>query len=170
MKIKNKKTFFKPYKKINDNHVIIMWDYKPIMKTNAKGEEIETPLAFWEQYKFNHVPTLSEIKNVIIEYYNEKIKDEIINDFIWNDMKIWLTTENQLNYKVIYDLTKQTNGSNLPITLKFENNVQEPIFYTFNSIEELEDFYISSVNYIQKKLKDGWDIKNNLNWEIFSKN
>ena len=30
-------------------------------------------------------------------------------------MNIWLSSENQFNYKVAYDLALQTNGANLPI-------------------------------------------------------
>ena len=38
---------------------------------------------------------------------------------IWNNKRIWLSSENQFNYKVAYDLALQTNGANLPIIFKF---------------------------------------------------
>lgn len=166
MEVKNKKKYFKPYNKVNDKHVTIMWDYKPIFKANAKGEEIETPLATWQEHTFNHIPTLSEIKNVIIDFYNIEIDKKIVSGLTWNDMQIWLSTENQFNYKAAYDLAVQTNGLNLPVTFKFGNN-EMPIYYEFSTIEELSNFYITSLTYIQNTLKEGWIKKDTINWEIY---
>lgn len=166
MEVKNKKKYFKPYNKVNDKRVTIMWDYKPIFKVNAKGEEIETPLATWQEHTFDHIPTLSEIKNVIIDFYNIEIDKKIVSGLTWNDMQIWLSTENQFNYKAAYDLAVQTNGLNLPVTFKFGNN-ETPIYYEFSTIEELSNFYITSLTYIQNMLKEGWIKKDNINWEIY---
>lgn len=166
MEVKKIKTDFKPYKVINNNYVTIMWDYKPIFKKNAKGVEIETPLAIWQEYTFKKIPTLSEIKTLILNYYNQKIDKEIISGMKWNNMEIWLSTENQFNYKVAYDLAIQTNGENLPIIFKF-GNTENPIYYEFKNIEELKDFYISSVSYIQNVLQKGWKKKDNINWDLY---
>lgn len=166
MEVKNKKKYFKPYNKVNDKHVTIMWDYKPIFKANAKGEEIETPLATWQEHTFDHIPTLSEIKNVIIDFYNIEIDKKIVSGLTWNDMQIWLSTENQFNYKAAYDLAVQTNGLNLPVTFKFGTN-ETPIYYEFSTIEELSNFYITSLTYVQNMLKEGWIKKDTINWEIY---
>ena len=166
MEVKNKKKYFKPYNKVDNKHVTIMWDYKPILKVNAKGEEVESPLATWQEYTFNHIPTLSEIKNIITDYYNKLIDKNILSGFIWNDMNVWLTTENQFNYKVAYDLAVQTNGKSLPVTFKFGNN-EKVIYHEFETIEELTDFYIKCVHYVQTTLMDGWKEKDKINWEDY---
>lgn len=166
MLVKNKKKYFKPYNKVNDKYVTIMWDYKPLTKVNAKGVEIETPLATWQEYTFSYIPSLLEIKEIITEYYNQKINEEILNGFVWNNMKIWLTSENQFNYKAAYDLAFQTNGQTLPITFKFGDN-ETPIYYEFKTLEELSNFYISSIKHIQNILKKGWQKKDNINWNVF---
>jgi hypothetical protein len=166
MEVTNKKKNFKPYNKVNDKHVTIMWDYKPIMKVNAKGEEIESPLATWQEYTFNHIPTLSEIKSVITDYYNKLIDETILTGFVWNDMNVWLSSENQFNYKVAYDLAVQTNGASLPITFKFENE-NGAAYYEFKNLEEMSDFYIKCVNYVQTVLMNGWKQKDGIKWEIF---
>lgn len=166
MEVTNKKKNFKPYNKVNDKHVTIMWDYKPIMKVNAKGEEIESPLATWQEYTFNHIPTLSEIKSVITDYYNKLIDETILTGFVWNDMNVWLSSENQFNYKVAYDLAVQTNGASLPITFKFENE-NGTAYYEFKNLEEMSDFYIKCVNYVQTVLMNGWKQKDGIKWEIF---
>ena len=166
MLVKNKKKYFKPYNKVNDKCVTIMWDFKPLTKVNAKGVEIETPLATWQEYTFSYIPSLSEIKEIITEYYNQKINEEILNGFVWNNIKIWLTSENQFNYKAAYDLAFQTNGQTLPITFKFGDN-ETPIYYEFKTLEELSNFYISSIKYIQNTLEKGWQKKDSIDWNIF---
>jgi hypothetical protein len=166
MEVKNKKKYFKPYNKVNDKHVTIMWDYKPIFKANAKGEEIESPLATWQEHTFNHIPTLSEIKEVITNYYNKLIDQSILSGLVWNGMKVWLSSENQFNYKVAYDLAVQTNGATLPIVFKFGDN-EETIYHEFKTIEELSNFYITSINYVQTVLQEGWKEKDKINWNIY---
>ena len=166
MEVKGRKKDFKTYQKINNEYVTIMWDYKPIIKTNAMGVEIETPLAIWQEHTFKKIPTLSEIKNVILSYYNQQIDNTILSGMTWNNMEIWLSTENQFNYKVAYDLAVQTNGSSLPILFKF-GTTENPVYYEFKTIDELTDFYLSSVAYIQQTLKDGWVLKDSINWKDF---
>lgn len=166
MEVKNKKKYFKPYNKVNDKHVTIMWDYKPIFKSNAKGEEIESPLATWQEHTFNHIPTLSEIKEVITSYYNKLIDQSILSGLVWNGMKVWLSSENQFNYKVAYDLAVQTNGATLPIVFKFGDD-EETVYYEFKTLEDLSNFYITSINYVQTVLKEGWNKKDEINWDIY---
>ena len=166
MEVKNKKKYFKPYNKVNDKHVTIMWDYKPIIKANAKGEQIESPLATWQEHTFNHIPTLSEIKAVITDYYNKLIDQSILSGLVWNGMKVWLSSENQFNYKVAYDLAVQTNGATLPIVFKFGDD-EETVYYEFKTIEELSNFYITSINYVQTVLQEGWNKKDKINWDIY---
>jgi hypothetical protein len=161
MQIKNRKTNFIPYKKYNDKHVVIMFDFKPVLK-----EGKETPLATWEEYRFNYVPTIDDIKKVVLNYYNKQIDNEITSGLVWNGMKIWLSSENQFNYKAAYDLAIQTNGSTLPIVFKFGDE-QNTVYHEFRDIEELTDFYMSSIKHIQNTLEKGWRMKDNIDWKIF---
>ena len=165
MEIKNRKSEFKPITKIG-NKCIIRWDFKPITKINNKGIEVETPLAVWQEETFNFIPNLDQIKEVILSYYNKQIDDKIIGGFVWKNMNIWLSSENQFNYKAMYDIAVQTNGKSLPIVLKF-GSLTEPIYYTFNDLEDLTDFYFSSLNHIQNCLKEGWEIKDNIDWKKY---
>ncbi len=166
MEVKKRKIEFKPYKKINNEYVTIMWDCKPITKVNAMGVEIETPLATWQEHTFDHIPTLSEIKNVIIDYYNKIIDNEILSGMIWNNKKIWLSSENQFNYKVAYDLALQTNGANLPIIFKFGDN-ETTTYHEFTDLNELTQFYMASVMHIQNTLQNGWILKDSIDWTIY---
>jgi hypothetical protein len=81
-------------------------------------------------------------------------------------MQVWLSSENQFNYKAAYDLAIQTNGANLPIKFKF-GSTEDPIYYTFESIGDLQDFYISAMNFINTTLNEGWNKKDSINWEDY---
>ena len=168
MEVKKRKKYFKPYNIINGKSVTIMWDYKPVFKTNLKGEEIETPFGIWQEHTFDFIPELSDIKKIVLDYYNKKIDERILSGLVWNGMKIWLSNENQFNYKAVYDLAFQTNGANLPVYFKFGDET-EPVYHEFKTLEEISDFYLASINYIQNILQKGWTEKENIDWNIFKK-
>lgn len=167
MEVRNKKTQYAPYKKIGDEQVVVMWDFKPITKTNAKGEVKNTPLAVWQEERFDHIPTLDEIKNVIKGYYNKITDQKILSGFVWNGMKIWLSTENQFNYKAAYDLAVQTNGANLPIVFKFGDD-NETVYHEFKDLNEMSEFYMASIAYIQNTLAEGWQKKDSIDWTFYT--
>ena len=73
-------------------------------------------------------------------------------------MPIWLSSENQFNYKAAYDLAVQTAGATLPVKFKFGTD-DVPCYHTFQTVEELTDFYIQSIRYIQEKLDECWTQK-----------
>lgn len=167
MTIKNRKNEFKPIKKVSDDNIIVMWDYKPILSKNSKGEEVETPLAIWQEARFTYTPTLEEVKNIIFEFYNQEINKKILSGFKWKGMSVWLSNENQLNYKTIYDIAIQTNGGNLPIVFKF-GETDSPQYYTFKTLEELSNFYLGTVKHIQMSLREGWQKKDSIKWEVYN--
>ena len=166
MTIKDKKGKYIPIKKINDKNVVIMWDYTPITATNAKGELVDTPLAMWQEHRFKHIPTIQEIKNTINDYYNNIVDKKILTEFVWKGMNVWLSTENQFNYKAAYDLAVQYNGATLPITFKFDNGI-DSVFYEFKTLEDITDFYLQAIKHIKQCLEYGWDKKNAINWEFY---
>jgi hypothetical protein len=81
-------------------------------------------------------------------------------------MSVWLSNENQFNYKAAYDLTLQSNGQTLPVLFKF-GTTDNPIYYTFNTIEELSNFYISAMKYISDTLAEGWRMKDSIDWSLY---
>ncbi|MBQ4589116.1 MAG: hypothetical protein IJA95_07500 [Bacteroidaceae bacterium] len=102
----------------------------------------------------------------MLGWYNEKIDKKILEGFVWNDMSVWLSTENQFNYKAAYDLAIQTGGMNLPIKFKF-GTTDEPVYHTFETLEELSDFYVKAMAYINTCLEEGWIEKDSINWEDY---
>ena len=70
----------------------ITWDYQ-------ETETAEGVQRSYMEETFDHLPALAEIKAVINEWYNRKITDTIESGYVWNGLKVWLSMENQMNYK-----------------------------------------------------------------------
>lgn len=124
--------------------------------------EKEDGTAEWMEQDFDHKPTEAEILSTIVGYCNKQVDEKILSGYRWHDMPVWLSTENQFNYKASYDLAVQTGGANLPIRFKFGTD-EEPIYHDFTSIEELTDFYIGAVAFINETLQNGWRQKDSIN-------
>ena len=95
---------------------------------------------------------------------NDRVNNEILSGFVWNDMPVWLSVENQTNYKAAYDLAFQAKAMQMNFTgIKFKFGIDEaPIYHDFTSFEELADFYVKAVAYIQSCYETGWSEKDNL--------
>lgn len=116
---------------------------------------------------FEHKPSLSEVKEVILAWYNAAIDNQILSGFVWKDMPVWLSIENQFNYKAAYDIAVQSNGKVLP-TFKF-GTTENPVYYKFTDMEDLQDFYLEGMTYVNETLAKGWAEKDAIDWEEYSK-
>ena len=121
-------------------------------------QEKENGSANYMEEEFDHKPTEDEIKQTIIAWFNTQTDTTILSGFEWNGMSIWLSSENQFNYKAAYDLAVQTAGATLPVTFKFGTD-NAPCYHTFKTVEELSDFYTKAMQHILSALADGWNKK-----------
>ena len=128
--------------------------------------EKQDNLYTYDEHTFKHKPSLQEIKNIILASYNSEIDNKILSGFVWNDMQVWLSSENQFNYKTAYDLAVQTNGASLPVTFKFGSS-DNPIYYKFTTLEDLTSFYTSAMTHIINMLNQGWNAKDSINWNLY---
>lgn len=109
------------------------------------------------RHTFNKLPTKEEVLTVIIDHVNSISDERILSGFVWHDKKIWLSTENQFNFKAAYDLTVQTGGATLPVKFKiWENDDKTPVYYTFETVEEFAECYTQALAYIIDVLNEGW--------------
>lgn len=138
------------------------WDVRPIL-----GDGNPQEVTFLEA-EFLHKPTIQEIKDTVLSWINSEIDEQIISGFEWNGMKVWLSSENQFNYKAAYDLAVQTSGANLPVVFKF-GTAENPTYYTFYSVEELQGFYVAAMKYINQVLNEGWIRKDAMDWSEYEK-
>ena len=135
------------------------------MITWKKEADEEGNLSFLSE-TFEHKPSLSEVKEVILAWYNAAIDNQILSGFVWKDMPVWLSMENQFNYKAAYDIAVQSNGKVLP-TFKF-GTTENPVYHEFTDMEDLQDFYLEEMTYVNETLAKGWAEKDAINWEEYS--
>ena len=124
-------------------------------------QEREDGSADYMEAELTHKPTDEEIKDLVRTWYNEQTDTAILSGFSYGNAKVWLSQENQYNYKMAYDLAVQTDGRTLPVTFKFGTD-ETPVYRTFDTLDELTDFYTNMVAYIQTTLADGWKKKDAL--------
>lgn len=131
---------------------IIYWDHK----------EDGTAMA----QTFDHKPTIEEISDTVLSWYNTEIDNRILAGFVWRDIPVWLSMENQFNYKAAYDIAAQSGGEILP-TFKF-GTTESPVYYKFESFEDLKDFYLKAMAYVTQTLANGWAAKDTIDWGAYS--
>ena len=121
----------------------------------------------WYEQDYDHKPTLEEIRDTIVKFHNGQVDAKILSGFSWKDMPVWLSSENQFNYKASFDLAVQTNGQNLPVRFKFGTD-KDPKYYDFKTVDELSDFYTSAIKFINDTLQDGWAEKDSVDFSVYS--
>lgn len=115
--------------------------------------------------RYDHKPTVAEIKNDVETLINGETEKKILSGFEWRGIKVWLSLENQINFKAAYDLAVQTDGDTLPKKLKLgEDDEGRPMYHLFESVSEFTEFYKSAVEYIEKTIQEGWEQKDGVNY------
>lgn len=120
----------------------------------------------FEEVTLDYKPSLEKIQDLIYDWYNKQTDKAILEGFVWKDMPIWLSSENQFNYKAAFDLAMMSEGANLPIKFKF-GTTKDPIYYTFETVGDLSDFYMQAMSYINDTLDKGWQQKDSINWNRY---
>ena len=138
--------------------------------TKASGELYE----WYEIYlpkKQNAQLTFQMVKDAIIADINARTDEKIVGGLVWtpqaggNPIPVWLSTENQFNFKSAYDLAVQKQGATLPVTFKMgEDEEGNPVYHTFETMEDADDFYLQAVAYINTTLSAGWSEKDSIDW------
>lgn len=146
--------------------VTIAFDYEPFFDIDEEGNKVKTKMGTWTVHTFASVPSFTQIQTFITSAINKRTDELILSCFTWNGMQVWLSSENQFNYKAAYDLAVQTNGANLPTVFKFGDNAN-PVYHKFDTVEELSDFYIKAMSYINNCLAIGWAKKDAIDWEQY---
>ena len=77
-------------------------------------QEKENGSASYMEEEFGHKPTDEEIHTLVMSWYNSQTDAAILSGFAYNGAHVWLSVENQYNYKAAYDLAVQTGGETLP--------------------------------------------------------
>ena len=89
-----------------------------------------------------------------------------MSGFEYEGNLVWLSSENQFNYKAAYDLAVQTDGATLPVKFKFGTD-EQPVYRIFDSMADLTEFYTSAMRFIQNTLDAGWQRKDTFCLELY---
>lgn len=123
--------------------------------------------ASYMEEEFNHKPTDEEIRSTVMAWYNRETDKTILSGFTYEGVPVWLSSENQFNYKSAFDLATMTGGETLPVTFKFGTDT-EPVYREFTILEDLTDFYTKAMRHIQDTLADGWKKKNAFDLSMYA--
>lgn len=141
-------------------------------------KELENGLWVWYEVELNkkqvNQVTLQVVKDAIIGDINARTDERILNGFPWTVLRgdhqgetvnVWLSNENQRNFSEAQRVAGMTNGQNLPLQVKVaETEEKEPIYDTFETVQEITTFYLNGVGFIDECLKDGWTEKDSIDW------
>lgn len=127
------------------------------VRWDVRQNEEDGSASYMEE-EFFYRPTAEEIKTMVMDWYNQQIEETILSGFVYEDMPVWLSTENQFNYKAVHDLAVQNPGDTLPVIFKFGTDAQ-PQYQIFTALEELTDFYTKAMRHVQDTLIAGWEKK-----------
>jgi hypothetical protein len=114
---------------------------------------------------FDHKPTLSEVKELVVSAINTATEEKIINGFVWNGKAVYLSPENQLNFSAI------ERSEKIPYPLILKINEQEdgtPIYHTFENADDFIAFSQAACAYVIKTVQEGWKEKDEVDWTVFN--
>ena len=166
LRITHLKEKYVPLSKLASGRWKIHFGFTPYYEVDEEGNKTETNLGTWTDLWLSGKPSIEQVKGVILDAMNKEIDQKILSGFVWKDMPVWLSTENQFNYKAAYDLAVMSQGQSLPVTFKF-GTTEQPVYHTFESLEDISDFYLSAMTYINKTLEDGWKLKDGIDWSVY---
>ena len=112
------------------------------------------------RHVYDHIPTKEEVIEVIQNQVNAETDRIILTGYEWQGKKVWLSSENQFNFKAAFDVAVQTQGASLPIKFKLgEDEVGVPVYHVFEDMETFSDFYTKAIAFIMTALNNGWQEK-----------
>ena len=113
-------------------------------------------------------PSIETVKKAVIADINKKTDEKIISGFVWNGINVWLSEENQRNFSEAQRIAATMPEAILPVTFKLGEEADgTPVYHTFETAEELTEFYLQAVAYINAALAAGWAEKDGMDWASY---
>ena len=130
--------------------------------------EAETVGYNWRK-NYDHKPDRAELKADVEQLVNSCTDEKSLSGFVWNGKPVWLSTENQFNFKAAYDLAVQSGGTMLPVTFKLgEDGDCNAVYHTFETMEDFTDFFTKAIQWVNGCIADGWREKDSVDYEKLS--
>ena len=168
LKITNLKSKYIPLAPMASGRWKLCFGFEPYYEVDEEGNKTETNLGTWMETWLSGKPSIEQVKSVVLNALNKDVDQKILSEFVWKNMAVWLSTENQFNYKAAYDLAVMSQGKSLPVTFKF-GSTDNPVYYTFETLDDISDFYISAMAHVNSCLEEGWKKKDSIDWSVYEK-
>ena len=131
--------------------------------------------------EFPYKPTIAEVKTFVIGVIDAQTDEKILNGYEWTvlhgddsgahageTVKVWLSDENQGNFKEAHRLASIDASRIIPVRFKIsEDEGKKAVYETFHSFEELNAFYLGAFAYIKGLLDEGWQKKDSFDWSEY---
>lgn len=166
LRITHLKEKYVPLSQLASGRWKLHFGFVPYYEVDEEGNKTETNLGTWYETWLSGKPSIEQVKGIVLDAMNKEVDQKILSGFVWKDMLVWLSTENQFNYKAAYDLAVMSQGKSLPVTFKF-GSTENPVYYTFESLNDISDFYISAMAHVNGCLEKGWRKKDSIDWSVY---
>ena len=132
--------------------------------------------------KINPNMTFESVRDAIIADIDAQTDEKILNGYQWTilhgddagkTINVWLSKENQSNFKAKHDTaTQYPQLTTYPIVYKVgeveeENGLKRPVYEHFQDVNELAQFYLGGLAYIERTLAEGWQRKDSIDFEPY---
>ena len=142
---------------------IVRTDIQPYQTEEAVG-------ATFIQIRFDYRPTMTEVRDFVISVINKQTDDRILSGFRWIDKPVWLSEENQRNFSEAQRVAQIAPDTILPATFKLgEDSEGRAVYHEFLTADELTDFYLAIVKYINLCLQEGWQKKDSYDFSEYER-
>jgi hypothetical protein len=150
-------------------------DFSLVREENSRivigyGQQKVTGKDLYEWYEVylnkNQTPqlTLKMVKDAILDDINAQTDAKILSGFVWNNISVWLSAENQRNFSEAHRMGM------VPVTFKlWELPDCTAVYHTFETMSELDDFYRHACAYINQCLQEGWQKKDGFDFGDYEK-
>ena len=114
--------------------------------------------------------TLKMVKDAIEADINAQTDKKILTGFVWTPdgvepINVWLSAENQRNFSEAQRMAEKYGEQVLPLMFKLgETEDGQPVYHTFETVAELDDFYVKAFSFVNQCLTEGWQRKDAIDW------
>lgn len=151
---------------------VVSYDLKPADNGLYTWNEI----CFYKKQR--NFTNLEDVMNAIIADIDAQTDEKILNGYQWTilhgddagkTINVWLSKENQSNFKAKHDTaTQYPQLTTYPIVYKIgeveEDGIKRPVYEHFQDVNELAQFYLGGLAYIEQTLAEGWQRKDSIDW------
>lgn len=116
--------------------------------------------------QMRHKPTKEELQELLYSTVNDSVSEKILRGLEFRGKLVWLSKENEMNYKFAHDRAIQTEGKSLPLVVKVGDEYS-PEYTELKTVDEVQEFWDAVMEHIQKCIKEGWEEKDTIEWEKF---